>query len=549
MKSHNFFLLFLIPSILFTSAIVSIDVSTIVSIDAPTVVIDAPLAGKIEGNVVKNGTQYQFLGIPYAKPPVKDLRWRAPVSIPRWNNTLKATSKRLPCPQQNTEWSEDCLYMNIYTPKAPKKLLPVMVWVHGGCFVGGNSYNPSGGYLADERDVVVVSISYRLNVFGYLGGNQRLASRDDHGSSGNYGQLDQRLALQWIQDNIEAFGGDKNNVFLWGQSSGAGSVSWHLVAKNSWPLFHKAGMESGSFANWIAISWEAATKKFNTLLQRLGCSSDDLNCALNKSADEVLKQGMVGGALDAPCRDGCSWAPVVDGVELSDYPWVMLEKGIRKPNVSILHGWNRDDGDGFVAKDVAPLSNEATESELLHWIETVFSFSNTTALEVLQLYKEIEHPSIEGFSNYWWIADRIETDFAYACPAKRASHWFSSKENNNNNNNVYLYEWAYDRSKQFVVHGQEVNYVFDERNILLSPSDQNVANVTSKFFKTFVTTGHPTNQQKEWPTYQNNNTTARLFFNGPLQNPIGVEKNFLDVKCNFWNNQTQLNQCVTPVPK
>ncbi|CAG9863042.1 unnamed protein product [Phyllotreta striolata] len=206
----------------------------------------------------RTGTTYlgrnywAFEGIPFAKPPIGNLRFRAPESPRSWNGVLDATKERTSCVEMmnNLEWNdimvfgnEDCLYINVYTSKNPstsKELLPVMVWIYGGAFAFGNS--SSKFYGADnylEQNIITVTFNYRIGVFGFL-------STEDLQSPGNYGLKDQHLALKWVQNNIKHFGGDKNRITVAGQSAGAASVFYQIVHKNNKGLFHRAIANSGS---------------------------------------------------------------------------------------------------------------------------------------------------------------------------------------------------------------------------------------------------------------------------------------------------------------
>ena len=390
----------------------------------------------------------EFLGIPFAQPPVGDLRFRSPQPIEKGEKQINATSWKLPCPQSgNGAWSEDCLYLNIYSSSdhSNSHPTPVMVFLHGGCYVSGSPYSQTfngSALVTAYAPLIVVTVAYRLNVFGFLA-HDDLRSRSPSGSTGNYGIQDQRAALRWIRDNIAAFGGDPGNVFVWGQSAGAASVSCHLATKRSWGLFQRAGMESGSFGNWAAYSWQAAQDNFNRTLAAAACS--DVDCLIALPASELVSAGAFGGALDAPCRDGCAWAPTIDGVELTTYPWDME----LQVNVSILHGSNMEDGEPFV-NDVVTLSQTANESNIENYTSIVYEGA-VDASSIAQTYYSMSKAR-DNYSKWFVAGSSIETDFAYACPALRTSAKF---------NKAYQYEWAYrDPGATFVVHGSELPYVF-----------------------------------------------------------------------------------------
>ncbi|KAL3278473.1 hypothetical protein HHI36_013792 [Cryptolaemus montrouzieri] len=211
--------------------------------------------GMIEGSigytVDKNKTYYAFQSIPYAKPPIDNLRFQAPQPIDNWEGVLPTIKSPNPCVQTESDniiGDEDCLYLNIYTPQLPeitKSLLPVMVWIYGGGFeIGSSEYNLVGpDYFLDE-DVIFVAFNYRLGIFGFL-------SLGDLVVPGNNGLKDQSLALKWIKNNILNFGGDSNQITVFGHSAGSVSISYHLQSPLSKNLFNQVIMESGtSYCLW-----------------------------------------------------------------------------------------------------------------------------------------------------------------------------------------------------------------------------------------------------------------------------------------------------------
>src|ERR1700722_19231247 len=214
--------------------------------------------GTIEGKA--NGPVRAFLGIPYAAPPVGELRWKPPAPPAKWSGVRAATEFGAACMQgrpysdmvfRDPGISEDCLSLNVWTPaKNPKANLPVMVWIHGGGFMAGASSEPrqDGGVLA-RQGVVVVSMNYRLGIFGFLA-LPDLAAESDKKAAGNYGLLDQVAALEWVKRNIAAFGGDPDNVTIFGESAGSFSVSALMASPVAKGLFQRAiGESGGAFAS------------------------------------------------------------------------------------------------------------------------------------------------------------------------------------------------------------------------------------------------------------------------------------------------------------
>ena len=314
-------------------------------------------AGSIEGARDASGAS-AYLGIPFAAPPVGALRWAAPQPVAPWPGVRKATQFGARCMQARIfddmifrdDVGEDCLYLNVWTPPGatPTGKLPVMVWIYGGGFVAGSASEPrqDGATLA-RKGVVVVSMNYRLGVFGFLAHPELTKASATH-ASGNYGLLDQIAALQWVQRNIAAFGGDPGNVTIFGESAGSFSVSALMASPAATGLFQKAIGESGgyfggpggSLAPKSLSDSEAAGVAFAT-----SAGADSLAALRAKSADDVLKAAM------AQPRES-RFAPTLDGYVLPQDPSVIFAAG-KQNRVPLLAGWNAGEGRASVtlAKD------------------------------------------------------------------------------------------------------------------------------------------------------------------------------------------------------
>ncbi|CAH2252348.1 esterase FE4-like [Pararge aegeria] len=237
--------------------------------------------GILEGQVVVNpyGSPYfSFKGIPYAEPPVGDLRFKAPQPKKPWKGVLNAKEHASNCyhyelfANETTPpvGSEDCLYLNVYTPNlVPVNLLPVMVWIHGGGFISGSGDdNEHGPQYLIRKGVILVTLNYRLEILGFL-------SLDTEDIPGNAGMKDQVAALRWVKDNIRKFGGDPDNITIFGESAGGASVSLHLVSPMTKGLFKRAIMQSGTVTGWLTYTFRARDKAI-LLARDLGCHSNDL---------------------------------------------------------------------------------------------------------------------------------------------------------------------------------------------------------------------------------------------------------------------------------
>ena len=322
---------------------------------------------------------YAYRGIPYAQPPVGALRWAAPQPLPAWTSPRSATAFGAICPQDGTATgdSEDCLFLNVWTPQAAVqrgKRLPVMVFLHGGAFVYGAGSLPAydGSYLAASGNVVVVTLNYRLGALGFL-------SVPELGLTGNYGILDQRLALRWVARNIGAFGGDPDKVTLFGQSAGAMSVGLHLFSiPDGRKLFRAAIMESNPLAlPYPSLQAQIESKWNNFRIALCFETNQPLNCTFDLPALRALPLATlenadgdytsltnITGRLQVPSAiaNVLPWTPIVDGqiftgdtlIQNQPYQGFYDGPGHNAEPKPYLIGVNRDEGALF-----ADLLNQA----------------------------------------------------------------------------------------------------------------------------------------------------------------------------------------------
>src|SRR5215831_19176932 len=316
--------------------------------------IASPMSGsanpvvRIDDGVIRGASAAgvnSFLGLPYAAPPTGNLRWRPPQPAAAWTGVRPATQFGPSCPQALTRnpflppgtISEDCLYLNVYAPPVSgndQGGRPVLVWIHGGGLVQDGARNYDGTKLA-AAGTVVVTINYRLGALGFLA-HPALASRPG-GPAGNYGLMDQQAALRWVQDNIEAFGGDPGNVTIAGESAGGLSVLAHLVSPGSRGLFQKAIVESGAFAlnQQPLAAAEAAGEAFATAAGCPGQSAQTAACLRNLPVANLVTPNFV----EIP--------GVVDGKVLTEPIGTALAAG-RFAHVPVLNGTNHDEERLFV---------------------------------------------------------------------------------------------------------------------------------------------------------------------------------------------------------
>jgi para-nitrobenzyl esterase len=302
---------------------------------APVVTKDGPVEGVSKAGVT------QFLGIRYAAPPVGALRWMPPRAPAKWTGVRQTTKFGPTCAQVTTlgpfagpaNSHEDCLYLNVFTPDAAKTL-PVLVWIHGGGYIDGESNDYDATRLAAKGKLVVVTINYRLNLFGFLA--HPALDAEGH-AFGNYGILDMQAALRWVKQNIAAFGGDPNNVTLGGQSAGAGAAAANVGSPGAAGLFHRAIFQSGGYTPFAgrALAEERGVK----FAAAAGCSGKDITKCL-RALPAARIAALAGTASTASAFAG---SPMVDGtvIPLQIIDAVRAGKFNRMP---IMMGTTHDEG-------------------------------------------------------------------------------------------------------------------------------------------------------------------------------------------------------------
>jgi para-nitrobenzyl esterase len=305
-------------------------------------------SGVVEGK--QAGPVQIFLGIPYSAPPVGELRWKPPAPAAKWTGVRKATEFGAHCMQgpvygditfRDSSGSEDCLYLNVWTPaKTSEARLPVMVWIHGGGFqAGSTSETRQDGEQLAQQGVVVVSMNYRLGIFGFLV-HPDLAKESKRNSAGNYGLLDQVAALQWVHQNISAFGGDPSNVTIFGESAGSFSVSALMASPVAKGLFQKAIGESGA-------AFSSASLLFEPLTIREDKDSKLVSSTLGLQSVAELRAVPAQKLLDSFFKPGgdnnFAFDPDVDGYFLPESLPVIFAAG-KQNDVPLLAGWNHDEG-------------------------------------------------------------------------------------------------------------------------------------------------------------------------------------------------------------
>ncbi len=377
-------------------------------------------AGVVEGEAVARSPVRAFMGVPFAAPPVGELRWKEPQPVAPWQGIRKATSFGARCMQARVfgdmifrdQASEDCLYVNIWTAaKKPADRLPVMVWIYGGGFQAGSASEPrQDGTRLARKGVVVVSFNYRLGVFGFFS-HPELTKESPHDASGNYGLLDQVAALRWVRENIAAFGGDPDNVTIFGESAGSFSVSALMASPLAKGLFHRAIGESGAYFPGPQATLPSLplreTEKFGiTFAQSVG--ADSLAALRAKSAEDILRA--VTGALSF------RFAPNVDGYMLPESVSAVFAAGRQAP-VPLLAGWNADEVRGGVVlgkqKPTAETFAAQQRKRFGESAETLLkAYPASTDAEALESAAELAGDLFIGYSTWKWLEVHLLTSRA-----------------------------------------------------------------------------------------------------------------------------------------
>jgi len=397
--------------------------------------------GTVCGNVVTaDGREiHAFLGIPFGESTAGGNRWQDPVPKALISQGIDATEFGHACPQVYNppysppgEFSEDCLTLNIWrrADLSDRELRPVMVWIYGGSFTGGGSSMPlyDGAYLSSREDVVVVSLNYRLGALGFLAGI--------HGLEGNYGLKDQQLAFQWVRDNITEFGGDPDQVTLFGESAGAMSVGLHLLSiPSSSGLFQGDIMQSNPFGIPYKTLSEA-TAEAELLEELLGCQGKEIDCLRAADADDIVREQsnaaiQMASLLGLHLAGFLVWSPVIDGAFLVGDPTVSAESG--GANLPTILGTTHDEGVLFVHEITKALGGSLSAATYVSLLVLVFGEDNATDIVVLY--------GINLTGDNSEILSRILTDYLFGCAnrfvADRAVADLYAYEFNENSINIW----------------------------------------------------------------------------------------------------------------
>jgi para-nitrobenzyl esterase len=432
-----------------------------------------------------------FLGVPFAAPPVGKLRWRAPQAVAPWQGVKQARAFAPAC-AQTAPWvpnpkSEDCLYLNVWTPDKARKL-PVIVWIHGGGYFGGTAAMPmfDGGTLA-RRDIVVVTINYRLGIFGFFAHPELTAESPDK-ASGNQGIQDQIAALRWVKDNIAAFGGDPGRVTIMGESAGGESVALLVATPLAKGLFQRAISQSGN----DAIPIDASE---NALFYRTTAENEGAAFAKAVGAAHLADlRALPVEALQKP-----AWAPhpIVDGHVLRE-DMTTIYRNHRQNDVPLLAGWNAEEG-----KDLAPEligTDKFTAAKHRALVAKLLGHAPSAAL--LAAYPGATDAqakaAIDQLTNDWW--------------GWRTVYW-AGLQSQYGRAKPYVYYFAHRPAQPLTPcgygcgagHGAEIQYVFDHLGQDARPwsaYDRQLASRLADTWAAFARTGSPNGKGlPAWPAF------------------------------------------------
>lgn len=444
--------------------------------------------GTLEGVVSPDGQVIAFKGIPYAAPPVGDLRWKPPQPVTPWTGVRSAADYGARCMQarifddmifRDAGPSEDCLHLNVWMPaKSAHGKLPVMLWIYGGGYVGGATSEPrQEGASLTRKGVIVVSMDYRLGIFGFFV-HPDLTKESPHHASGNYGLLDQLAALEWVHKNIAHFGGDPNSVTLFGESAGSFSVSALVASPLAKGLFQHAIGESGAMFSQALPLKPLAEAEADGVKFAGTASLADLRA---KPAADLLKASMD--------QKTVRFTTDVDGYFLPESTFAIYSAG-KQSHVPLLAGWNADEGGykGIFGKDDVTAENYATHLKTLyndHSDDVMKLYSGQSDAELKRAAGDLAGDRFIAYSTWKWL----------------------ELQNKTGGSPVYRYEFdqALPGPNPTAYHSAEIEFVFgvlENKKLDWRPEDRKVSDLMTSYWTNFARTGNPNGAGlPQWPVY------------------------------------------------
>jgi para-nitrobenzyl esterase len=444
-------------------------------------------AGTLEGSGPQEGVR-AFKGIPFAEPPVGNLRWTPPRPPKKWSGVRPAAQFGARCMQQPlfsdmvfraNGMSEDCLYLNVWTPaKSGSERLPVLVYFFGGGFMAGDGSEPRyDGESMARKGIVAVTVNYRLGVFGFMA-HPELTKESPHHASGNYTLLDQNAALAWVRQNIVAFGGDPAKVTIAGESAGSVAVSAQMASPLSRDLIAGAIGESGSILGTLpAVTLAQAEEQGVKFGAAVGAS--------NLAALRAMTSAQI---LEAASKPGVArFSPAIDGYFFPESPLAIFAAG-KQAHVPLLAGWNSEESNarGVLGREPATRENLQKAVERLYGSNAkavLDQYAAATDEEVAQVATDLASDRFIAFSTWKWLDQAAKTG----------------------GKPVYRYFYSRPRpGSQGAAHSAEIEYAMGNlagnKVFQWTPDDQKVSAVMQEYFANFIKTGDPNGKNlPEWP--------------------------------------------------
>lgn len=489
------------------------------------------LSGIAQGPVVKTRQGYikgvgenriaVFKGIPYAQPPVGNLRYQPPAPHQPWSDTLSTVQFPAAALQPSgtgVTGSEDCLYLNLYTPGLDDHKRAVVIWVHGGSMTGGTGKSMDGHAFADRDDIVTITINYRLGALGflYLGG-------PENKQSGNLGLLDVIAALQWVHDNITVFGGDPSRVTVMGESAGAKLLSAVMVTPASQGLYQQAILESGA-VQCIRDSVTARNER-TLLLKQLGLGPKDVRKLLTIDADTLMRaQAQVCAGIGGNSFFG----PVYDGVTIPEDGYLYAREG-KLSGIKAIIGTNEQEGAAFIGREQMGRDLNALV------FQPLFRANAPMANAYYQTLLKTDSPyaaMVRTLTQYMYQMHSYR--FAGALTGAGAPAGSNvpggADAAADGRGPVYMYRYSYQNGRAFGArHGDELHYIWDANHILTSNDDaarKQLARSLHGAWVNFIKTGDPNGTMgdpngktgdpngtgmPQWPMYRDTDRQVMVF--------------------------------------
>ena len=495
----------------------------------------ATTRGAVGGTAESGG--WTFLGVPYARPPIGELRFRPPQQPECWDDILPAKELAPKCPQLDGkvapqfEGDEDCLYLNVWTPAAAgaSPARPVLFFLHGGGNIAGSTAETllggkptyDGRRLADGADAVVVTIQYRLGALGFLALDEML--EEDHAQAGNFGILDQVLALQWVQANIAAFGGDPAKVLLFGESAGAVDTCTLVASPLAAGLFSAALMQSGGCRQPEAAKVRVAMSERVDAETECGGAVDRLACLRAMAAPQLVMAMPGSHAIGSTTvgGDAAGYGPIVDGTVLLHSPHTAMQLGEHN-HVPFAVGSNaEEEAKGLEGKVSTPQEYEQLLAQMFGALPGVLE-------KVKSAYP------VEDYASPQEALVAVVTDVRFTCPAREIARAIAQGQDEP----VYRYFFTRRATTKTgstpAFHGVELLYVFGSlHNIgMFTPheDDQALSQGMMRYWRRFAAAGDPNGgDDAAWPTYDVA-TDPHLVLDTPLLAADGVRT----AQCDAW---------------